>query len=238
MTNPRISTAAAMVLALALAAQPPAVRAQPAAVTIDDLAAAQRSALEAEARRALDRALDRSSDRNASGSTASSSANGSGGLAAQPIPVVPAVRPATAAVASAQTMAVPVSGTPAPVAARTPAAPDTRLQVAGAARTRSGWRVEVSTDTGTWWLAAGQPIPGTAWRVAEISATDVTLARPAEASPVASPRPATGRRRGGAEQRGAAVEHVEPPEQRRRFTLPAPQPSPQTSPQPSALARS
>lgn len=118
-------------------------------LTLEDLAALQRTAIESDARRAASRAE------------------------APPTPggtVVPA--PALAVIPSTP---VPVAATPnRPGTYRLPAP---RMAVAGVAGARGLWIVELTTDNGPLLLQAGDLVPGTNWRVVGVSARSVRLER-------------------------------------------------------------
>jgi len=59
-------------------------------------------------------------------------------------------------------------------------APEPRMSVTGIAHLRGQWRVEIVTDAaGAQFLVRGQLVPGTAWQVAAIDAGKVTLTKAA-----------------------------------------------------------
>lgn len=146
-------------LALVLVALQPPARAQ--SLTLEDLAALQRAAIETEARR-TPRA-------EATSPTAGPAVPA---IAVIPNSHAPSTKPLTAP-------SIPPLGLP---------AVPPRLAVAGIAGAQGRWIVELATDTGPIALQVGDLIPGTAWRVVGLSPRTVRLERLTPTRPGRAPR--------------------------------------------------
>lgn len=132
-------------------------------LTLEDLAALQRAAIENEARRSASRPEP---------------------LSAAAGPTVPA--PAIAVIPSSTAAARAGS----PALSRTLSAPPVPpgMAVAGIAGSQGHWMVELTTDAGPLTLQVGDLIPGTAWRIAGLSARAVRLERVTTARGARPPR--------------------------------------------------
>lgn len=173
----------AALLAGLLPARMAAAQGESPQVTIADLAAAQRTLIDAEIRRTLGKAK--------AGAEPVVPALTPAAGSALPIPLVPAPGSRVAAAVDAQPS--PPTGGLTPV----PGTADARLSVTGQARLGGTWRAEVVTDTGVYLLASGQAVPGTRWHVAAVESGRVTLS---EAAPP-GPRAGQGKRRPRPRQR-------------------------------------
>lgn len=127
-------------------------QAGPVQMTIGDLSAVQRAAIEEETRR--------TKLRMQAGSEGILVPPPSQGATAIPVVATPASSPASAPRALVQS--------------------EPRMAVTGVAKLRGGWVVEVVTDSGAYLLGAGQAVPQTAWLVDVVDEQQVVLSRPGE----------------------------------------------------------
>lgn len=120
-------------------------------LSLQDLAALQRAAIESDARR---------------------SSLGSENSLPAVTPAIPA--PALAVVPNVHTP-VNRSAAPGPSHPGTHRLPTPRMVVAGVAGARGTWIVELATDNGPMLLQSGDRLPGTSWRVNSVSPRSVRL---------------------------------------------------------------
>lgn len=174
-------------------------------LTIADIAAAQRTLMEAEMLRTI----------------AKAKAGAAGGAAAG-VPGVMVPAPSAAApiaVVPAPTLPAPPQrleqSRPGVAAARSPAATaNERVLVTGQALVRGTWRAEVVTDSGVFFLVTGDAVPGTQWRVADMQAGLVTLGKPREDASDTAAAPSLNKRRAGRGRTAPSpVKPVDPPAQ-------------------------